>query len=257
MIWPVETPIVSPCAIERENMRTPGVSTRASRFSSASTSVRPMFCSCRVSRTSEESGSRIFVAERRSDCGKLRPASSVTTRRSIRSGSPRSICSRRFLARESTTNIGSDPAEHGRADGGEEQQRRAAAGERGEPERDERAGDGAEKLRAEEPLGRRVVHPGRHEPGAVVLAPKAAEPLAQVATRRCREVVQARRRARALVVVRGRERACEAVGADLLDGLRGRAGRGDERPDDHRDGDREKEEPDDENEEVRHLRARS
>ena len=28
MIWPVETPIVSPWAIERENMRTPGVSTR-------------------------------------------------------------------------------------------------------------------------------------------------------------------------------------------------------------------------------------
>ena len=61
MIWPVETPIVSPWEIERENIRTPGVSTRTSRFSSASTSVRPMFCSCSVRRTSDESGSLIFV----------------------------------------------------------------------------------------------------------------------------------------------------------------------------------------------------
>ena len=45
-----------------QNMRTPGVSTRCRRFSSASTSVRPMFCSWSVSRTSEASGSLIFVA---------------------------------------------------------------------------------------------------------------------------------------------------------------------------------------------------
>ena len=68
MIWPIETPIVSPCAIERANIRTPVVSTLASMFSSASTSVSPMFCSCSVRRTSEASGSLIFVGRRaRSD----------------------------------------------------------------------------------------------------------------------------------------------------------------------------------------------
>ena len=86
MIWPVETPIVSPCAMERANMRTPGVSMRPRKFVRASTSVRPMFCSCSVRRTSPASGSLIFVDASRSDCGKLRPASSVTTTRSIRSG---------------------------------------------------------------------------------------------------------------------------------------------------------------------------
>ena len=66
---------------------------RARKFSSASTSVRPMFCSCSVRRTSPASGSLTFVEASRSDCGKLRPASSVTTIRSIRSGRPFSICS--------------------------------------------------------------------------------------------------------------------------------------------------------------------
>ena len=47
----------------------------------------------------------------------------------------------------------------------EERAARAAAGERREPEREERAGDGAEELRAEEALGRRVVHPGRRRAG--------------------------------------------------------------------------------------------
>ena len=71
MICPVETPIVSPWAIERENIRTPGVSTRARRFSSASTSVRPMFCSCRVRRTSDDER---LLDLRRGEAQRLREA---------------------------------------------------------------------------------------------------------------------------------------------------------------------------------------
>ena len=210
-----------------------------------------------MSRTSEESGSRIFAGR---EAKRLREAQAGLERHDQevdQVGKPALDLLAALPCARVDDEHRHDPAEHGGADGGEEQQRRAAAGECREPEREECAGDGAEKLRPEEPLGRRAVHPGRHEPGAVILAPKAAEPLAEVATRRRREVVQAGAEPRALVVVRGRERAGEAVGADLLDGLRGRAGRDDERPDDQRDGNREKEEPEDESEEVRHLRARS
>ena len=60
----------------------------------------------------------IFRDAIRRDCGKLRPASSVTTRRSIRSGRPRSTWSRRLRVREPTMYIGSiQPSNAGADDG--------------------------------------------------------------------------------------------------------------------------------------------
>ena len=87
MIWPIETPSVSPWTIERTNDRIDGVSQRAIVFVSASLIESPMLCSWSVRRSSSPSGPMSRVEAIWSDPTKPRPASTVTTRRSISSGS--------------------------------------------------------------------------------------------------------------------------------------------------------------------------
>ncbi len=99
---PIETPSALPCTTERTNADMFGVSTRASVFVSASDIPRPMLCSCIVRRTSSPIGARIRVDETSIDAPKPRPASSVTTSMSIRSGTWRSIWSSRRAARPCT-----------------------------------------------------------------------------------------------------------------------------------------------------------
>ena len=87
MIWPIDTPSVSPCTIERTKDRIDGVSHRAMVFARASLIESPMLCSWSVSRSSSPSGPVSRSDAIWSDPTKPRPASTVTTRRSISSGS--------------------------------------------------------------------------------------------------------------------------------------------------------------------------
>jgi hypothetical protein len=84
---PIETPRVSPCVTARTKDRTAGVSARISMFRSASSVVRPMFCSWRVRRSSSPNGPSIRSEATCRDPEKPRPASTVTTSRSTSSGS--------------------------------------------------------------------------------------------------------------------------------------------------------------------------
>jgi hypothetical protein len=87
MMSPIETPSVSPWTIERTNERIAGVSARESMFCSASLVERPMLCCCSVRRSSSPSGPARRSAATCSDPLKPRPASTVTTSRSMSSGS--------------------------------------------------------------------------------------------------------------------------------------------------------------------------
>ena len=85
------------------------------------------------------SGSLTFVAARRSDCGKLRPASSVTTRRSIRSGQARSRSARwRFRIRELTRSDGRNQPSTAAPIAATRTSQRGEPGERASSQPDER-----------------------------------------------------------------------------------------------------------------------
>ena len=135
-----------------------------------------MFCSWSVSLISEESGSLIFVAARRRDCGKLRPASSVTTSRSIRSGRERSIWSRRCRARRADDRRRQNPAEDDGADASEHDKPCFHATDRPERQPQEGAADGHEELSPEQSVGGRRVHPGCDQTRSVVATPELGEP---------------------------------------------------------------------------------
>ena len=77
-------------------MRTFGASARRPRLSIACCTVRPIRCSCSVSRSSWPSGSLIVSEATRIEARIPRPASIVTTSRSIMSGICRSIFVKRW-----------------------------------------------------------------------------------------------------------------------------------------------------------------
>ena len=104
--WPIEMPSCSLCVTARTKARIDGTSQRCSMFVSAAGMVRPSSCSCSVSRSSSPSGPVMRSPERWSAALKPIPASSVTMRRSISSGSSTSICSVRRRARDLMRNMG-------------------------------------------------------------------------------------------------------------------------------------------------------
>ena len=152
-----------------------------------------MFCSCSVSRTSEASGSLIFVAASRSDCGKLetglegddqevdqvgeRPLDLLTALARARvddEAGQRSSRRRRRRTPPSTTS------------------RPLIATGKPEEEPQEGGSDGAEELGSEQPLRGRRVHAGRDQARAVVATLEAVE-AADEAAARCRRVISPRR----------------------------------------------------------------
>ena len=168
MIWPVETPIVSPWEIERENIRTPGVSTRIEQ----------------VLERLDEREAHVLLLQRQANLARERladlpggeterlrkaePASSVTTRRSIRSGRARSTWSRRFLMRCPTMNVGSVHPSTAAATLAMRMKPADPPRSAAETDHREHSEERREELRPEEALGRRRVHAGRDQPGAVV-----------------------------------------------------------------------------------------
>jgi hypothetical protein len=106
MIFPIETPRVSPWRIERTNERIAPVSALASMFARASLAESPISCSWMASLSSSPSAPWKRVAASRSEPLNAMPASTVVTSRSISSGISASMSSSRFRDRRRTTRIG-------------------------------------------------------------------------------------------------------------------------------------------------------
>ncbi len=102
IVVPMETPSRSPCVIARTKMFMFVASARRPRLAIAWPTESPILCSWRVSRSSWPSGSAIVSDATRIDARIPRPASIVTTSRSIMSGSCLSISSIRLRRFSST-----------------------------------------------------------------------------------------------------------------------------------------------------------
>ena len=176
-------------------MRTPGVSMRPRKFVRASTSVRPMFCSCSVRRTSL--GERLLDLRRR-EPERLREAETRLERddHEIDQVGQVLLDLVAALARLAVDDeAGGDPAEDPRGDRPEDVDPGGHVAECPEGEPPEREGDGREELHPEQPLGRCVVHPGRDEPRPVVGELEAGEaaggPAADRAAQRVHPLLEA------------------------------------------------------------------
>ena len=182
----------------------------------ASSVERPMFCSCNVSRSSSPSGPARRSAAIRSEAEKARPASTVTTRRSISSGSDIRSRLRRERARRFTYDTGPIQPNRAESDDAGEREQRVHASRQRQPGPHERQAEAEEHLVAEQLLRAQC----RYMPAAIRFlrnSPSRRDPSRSPKVSPIKFAMSPRIELDSIVSVAPADRRRETVGVDLTE----------------------------------------